>query len=261
MQENSLFSETLRLRGVEYHKSIDSTNLRAKQLAREGAPHGWLVLAESQSAGRGRRGRTWVSPPGRGVYMSLIVRAPGLRAEGAWVLVFLSAVALARACAALSSANVQLKWPNDLVCKGKKLCGTLLEIDVDAQGRLNWAVIGTGINVLGADFPSELPYAGSLELVSAQQVDRAALVERYLDEFDALFAQWRAQGNSAVLQPYRALSATLGAQVRCHLPEGILEGTAEDIAADGALLVRDALGVLHALHAGDVSVRGANGYV
>ena len=172
-------------RNIEYHDIIDSTNIRAKQLGAAGAPHMTLVLANEQTAGRGRMTRSWVSPPGTSALMSLLVR-PRLPAWRAPELVFISAVAACDAVNALTHGeHARIKWPNDLVIGRKKISGTLLEMALDGAD-IDYAVVGIGINVLGVEFPAELPYAGSIESAAGQQVQRMALVAEYLDRFDAL---------------------------------------------------------------------------
>lgn len=251
-------SEALAARGVVYFERVDSTNLVAKQLARQGAPHGTLVLADEQTHGRGRRGRGWVSRPGLGVWMSLIVR-PELPTERAPELVMVAAVAMARAIRSLAPLDVWIKWPNDLVACGKKLCGMLLEMSAAPDGALDFAVIGIGVNVLGRDFPEELPEAGSIESVSDLALHRASVVSAFLDQFDLVYSLWIEGGMKKLLPAYKALSSTLGARVRAVLPGEELLGLAEGIAPDGALLLRLDDGTLRALYAGDVSVRGMNG--
>lgn len=256
---NPLMSAALGQRGVAYFESIDSTNRMAKQLARQGAGHMTLVLADEQTMGRGRSGRDWLSRSGRGAWMSLIVR-PELPAERAPELVMVAAVAMAEAIESLGAIRVGVKWPNDLVSGGKKLCGTLLEMSA-SEGRLDWAVIGIGVNILGADFPEDLPDAASIQSVSGKVLRRCAVVEAFLDQFERVYALWLKGGMKKLLPIYKAHSTTLGARVKAVCLDKTYEGIAEDIAPDGALLLRLPGGELRALYAGDVSVRGVQGYV
>ncbi len=255
---NELMSDALRRRGVLYMDVVDSTNRAAKDLARQGAAHGTLVLCDEQTDGRGRRGRSWLSRPGHGAWMSLIAR-PEVPAARAPELVMVASVALARAIETASAVDARIKWPNDVVAGGRKLCGTLLEISASGEA-LDWAVIGVGINILGADFPEDLPDAGSIESVSGRQPRRAAVVAAFLDAFEECYALWMRGGMGRLLPVYKGYSSTLGARVRAICPDGEHEGVAEDIAPDGALLLRQRDGTLRALYAGDVSVRGADGY-
>lgn len=258
MPENPLMNAALSARGALYFEELDSTNSMAKQLAREGAPHMTLVLAERQTLGRGRRGRGWLSRPGLGVWMTLIVR-PELPAMRAPELSMVAAVATAQAIESQVPLSVGIKWPNDLVAGGKKLVGTLLEMSASGD-MLDWAVIGIGINVLGREFPGELPDAGSIQSVCGQALGRAALVEAFLSEFERVYALWSAGSMERLMPLYKAHSSTLGAHVRAICPDEELVGLAEDIAMDGALMLRLEDGSMRALYAGDVSVRGMGGY-
>ena len=246
-------------RNIEYHDIIDSTNIRAKQLGAAGAPHMTLVLANEQTAGRGRMTRSWVSPPGTSALMSLLVR-PRLPAWRAPELVFISAIAACDAVNALTGGeHARIKWPNDLVIGTKKISGTLLEMALDGAD-IDYAVVGIGINVLGVEFPAELPYAGSIESAAGQQVQRMALVAEYLDRFDALYALWLKDGFAPILDLCRERSATLGKDIRAICPDGEHIGKAVDFDPSGALIV-DTGDEMLTLTAGDVSVRGLMDYV
>ncbi len=249
-------SESLRARGAVYFDRVDSTNQVAKQLARQGAAHMTLVLADEQTSGRGRRGRSWLSRPGLGAWMTLIVR-PDVPCARAPELVMVAAVALCWALRTLTAMDAQIKWPNDVLCQGKKLSGTLLELSADGD-RLEFAVIGVGVNVLGTEFPADLPDAGSIESASGKLLRRSAVVETFLDAFDQVYRKWAADGMAHVCPAYKGLSSTLGAKVKALCPDGEVYGIAEDIAPDGALLLRLDDGSLRALYAGDVSIRGVN---
>ncbi|MDL2206089.1 biotin--[acetyl-CoA-carboxylase] ligase [Eubacteriales bacterium OttesenSCG-928-N13] len=255
---NPLMSDALRARGAVYFDVVDSTNIVAKQLARQGAADKSLVLSDEQTAGRGRRGRGWISSPGQGAWMSLIVR-PDVPVARAPELVMVSAVALCRAISDVCGLDLSIKWPNDMLANGKKLCGTLLEISA-SEDRLDWAVIGIGVNILGTKFPPELPDAGSIESVSGKRPRRAAVVEAFLNAFDEVYAHWQNSGMGWLLPIYKAHCSTLGARVRAICPDGEHEGVAEDISPDGALMLRLSDGSLRALYAGDVSVRGTDRY-
>lgn len=261
MRANSDLDGALRARGAVYLDSVDSTNAVAKRMARAGAPHGTLVIAGEQTQGRGRRGRSWVSPPGAGVWMTLLVRPQALSAARASELVFVSAVALCQACRDLSGLDVGIKWPNDLVAQGKKISGTLLEMQSDEKFT-QWAVIGSGVNVTGVAFPPDLPHAGSLEGLSGREIDRDALCLDYLDRFEAVYARWAKLGLAGIMQDYRALSVTLGARVRARCANGVeYEGVALKMDGAGELVIQTGDGQFVTLSAGDVSVRGIMGYV
>lgn len=247
-------------RHIEYHDVIDSTNIRARQLGAQGAPHMTLVLADEQTAGRGRMTRSWISPPGHNVYMTLLLRPP-LPAFRAPELVFLSAVAACDAVNALVGEPVtRIKWPNDLVIGTKKISGTLLEMAVNGA-MIDYAVDGIGINVFGTDFPPELPYAGSIESATGRRICRMELVRQFLDNIDPLYEQWLSEGFAPILDACRGRSATLGKRVRAICPDGEHIGTALDFDPSGALIVLTDDGETLTLTAGDVSVRGLMDYI
>ena len=247
-------------RNIEYHSIIDSTNIRAKQLGNEGAPHMTLVLADEQTAGRGRMTRTWVSPPGTSALMSLLVRPP-LPAYRAPELVFISAVA---ACDAvntlLGTSAAAIKWPNDLVIGTRKISGTLLEMALDGAN-IAYAVVGIGVNILGTDFPADLPYAGSIESAAGIRLQRMDFVRAYLDNFEALYDAWLRDGFAPVLDLCRRRSATLTKPIRALCPDGEHIGRAIDFDPSGALIIKTDAGEIMTLTAGDVSVRGLMDYI
>ena len=247
-------------RNIEYHEIIDSTNIRAKQLGDSGSPHMTLVLANEQTAGRGRMTRTWVSPPGTSALMSLLVR-PKLPAWRAPELVFISAVAACDAVNALTGGDhARIKWPNDLVIGTKKISGTLLEMALDGAD-IAYAVVGIGVNILGTQFPADLPYAGSIESAAGQQIQRMDFVAAYLNRFEALYEFWLTDGFAPVLDQCRQRSATLGKPIRAICPDGEHVGTAVDFDPSGALVIETSDGQRLALTAGDVSVRGLMDYI
>ena len=209
-------------RQIVYLPSVDSTNRRARQLAAEGAPHGTLVIADEQTAGRGRRGRGWISPAGEGVFMSLILRPQSHPSEVAR-LSMQTALAVALSIAQTTGLDARIKWPNDIVCGGRKVCGMLLEMNADEQA-VHDVVAGIGINVHQTQFAPEIEKtASSLDLLSGQRVCRAALVRAFLEAFERAEAL-AAQG--ALMDAYRARSATLGQRVQVIAPAGSFTGTA-----------------------------------
>lgn len=246
---------------IEYHDQLDSTNTRCKDLAREGGAHGMLVISEEQTMGRGRLNRGWISQPGRGIWMTLLVRPRGMMPERAPALVLLAAVATAMACERVSGVEVMIKWPNDLVAQGKKICGMLLEMGAGMDG-VEWAVIGIGINIKGSDFPEELrDKAGDLAGIAGREIERAALVREFLCQFERLYNQYCLGGMSTIYTLYRNRSITLGRQVRALCPDGEYLGVAQDIDEDGTLILETQDGERIRLRVGDVSVRGVMGYV
>jgi BirA family biotin operon repressor/biotin-[acetyl-CoA-carboxylase] ligase len=231
---------------------VVSTSDVARELAEEGAAHGELVVAERQTGGRGRRGRTWASPPGLNLYFSAVLR-PDLPPQRASEITLAASVAL---CHAVRQAGVpaRIKWPNDLVVGGRKLAGILTELAADPD-RVEWVVLGVGVNLnaLPADFPEEVRAgATSLAMERGQPVPRAlfaaaalALLEEWLDRLEG-------EGFAPVREEWRALSDTLGREVRVAVDGREVEGVAEDVDETGALLVRSG-GALVRVLSGDVA--------
>ena len=237
---------------VERHRSIGSTNDRARELLAEAGGDGSVVVADEQTAGRGRLGRTWESPPGRNLYLSVGL-APALGAADAWRLGLATAVAVADACEPV--AAVALKWPNDVVdaVDGRKLGGLLVETTVEGS-RLRGAVLGIGINVnwRRAEMPTELAAgATSLADLSGSPVDRESLLARVLERLDAEIADVEAGGSP--LDRYRARCSTLGATVEVATATGPVRGRAIDLDPTGALVVEDAEGRRHVITGGEVA--------
>lgn len=236
-------------RGVEAHASIGSTNDRARALLREPGGEGRAIVAEEQTAGRGRRGRAWISPPGRNLMLSVAVR-PRIPAADAWQLALAAALAARGACATL--APVALKWPNDLVSDdGAKLGGLLLETIIDGD-RVTSAVIGVGINVNWprAEMPPELAAdATSLTDLAGVPIDRVDLLAALLDGLDAELVAVEA-GRSPVPR-YREACATLGTEVGVETATWRVEGRAVAIDDGGALVIETATGRV-ALTSGEI---------
>ena len=243
--------------------STDSTNLRAKELARQGAPHGTLMIAGKQTAGRGRLGRSFDSQEGKGVYLSLILR-PGCEPSQMMHLTCAVGVAMCHAIEKVCGIEIGLKWINDLVYQGKKLGGILTELAVDpATGLVDYAVVGIGINCLQTreDFPQELQdIAASLSAVTGTSVSparlAAAMVEALLETDKDLFTH-----KKALMDSYRARCVTLGKQVQILRLDTVRPGKALDIDDDGALLVELPDGSREFVSSGEVSVRGMYGYL
>ena len=235
---------------VEAHGSIGSTNDRARALLDAPDGDGRVVVAEEQTAGRGRRGRQWVSPPGLNLLASVAVR-PRLAAADAWQLGLAVALAAADACAA--AAPVTLKWPNDLVAAsdGRKVGGLLIETVAEGD-RLSGAVVGIGINAnwLQASMPAELRgTATSLADLGGAPVDRVALLRRLLDALEAEIGAIEA-GHSP-LERYRARCSTLGRDVSVATADRTITGRAVDLDRAGALVVEADDG-RHVIASGDV---------
>ena len=240
-----------------YEHTLTSTNLVLKDMARQGAPHGCTCLCEMQTAGRGRMDRSWSSPEGQGVWLSVLLR-PKMNAESAPLITFCCAIAMAKAVRQCTGLDVQIKWPNDLVLHGKKLCGILLEMVFDGQG---YAVVaGTGLNVREEAYPPELAERATSIAEWADVPNRGAIIAAYLDALEEAVSALEDRGFAGIAEEFRRECITLGSQVHVLGTDASFTGVAEDIDETGALLVR-VEGELRRVLAGDVSVRGVMGYV
>lgn len=245
-------------RQIEYRASVGSTNDLAKQLARAGAPEGLLVIADEQSAGKGRLGRNWTTPRGSALAMSLLLR-PALPPYEAPRITLVAAVAAAEAVRAVTGLPVGIKWPNDLQVQGKKICGILTEMESEVE-RIAFVVCGIGLNV---NLPQEqMPpefreSATSLMAELGEPVRRVLLVQAITARFEEVYGLFATGRFDQVLDRWRALAVTLGQTVRIISVTGApdFEGTAEDVDPDGALLVRTTDGSLRRVLAGEVSLR------
>ena len=242
-------------RKVICYDAVDSTNLVLKNLAREGAEDGTVVVADSQGTGRGRMERAFFSPPGKGIWVSILLR-PTFLPQDAPKCTLMAAVAVAHAMEAFG-LRAEIKWPNDILHDGRKLVGILTEMSAEMD-RVNYVVIGIGINVNIApeDFPAELrAIATSLMQMKGAPLPRVAFLQELLRVLDDLYASVQREGFAPVLAAWREYAVTLGQEVRVIGPAGEeFEGVAADIDAEGALLVDTAEGRRRVL-AGDVSIR------
>ena len=240
-------------RTVRFYSEVDSTNVIAMDLAQQDAPEGTVVLAEQQLRGRGRGDRSWHSPPGVGIYCSIVLR-PELSPAKTMLLTLMTAVAIARAVALETNLSPRIKWPNDILINDKKIVGILLESKVGATG-VEHAIIGFGINVnhTPADLPQELLLAASsLFIELGEPVDRSKLITKILAEVEYLYEGLQQGDVAIILEEWRRFSATLGRHVRITQRGELTEGIAVDVTEDGALLVRVEQNSLITVHAGDI---------
>ena len=245
-------------------ESVDSTNSFLKRAAAEGAPDGTVAVADEQMAGRGRRGRSFSSASGRGVYLSVLLR-PKLPAERLLPLTALGAVAACDAVERACGVRPKIKWTNDLVLNNKKLSGTLTELSLEGEsGALDYAVIGIGINCNNAadDFPPELrEVATSIELETGRRVVRAKLSAALIEELDRLYEALCSGETARYLDAYRRDCLTLGREVQLLWQDSHERVTALDVDDQFGLIVRHADGTIETVRTGEVSVRGLYGYV
>ena len=244
---------------VHFARETDSTNLWIKRLAKEGASEGTLALAEFQSAGRGRLGRSWEVPEGTSVMMSILLR-PKFEPQYAPTLTLVMGMAVAKAVKNLGF-DVSIKWPNDVVVSHKKICGILTEMGV-RDGKIDYAVIGVGINVNIREFPEEMAdKATSLYLESGKEFDRSQIPGLVMEAFEEYYEKFAATCDlSGLKEEYESILANYNQPVRVLAKEPY-EGVDRGITDGGELLVEKTDGTIVAVSAGEVSVRGLYSYV
>jgi len=243
-------------REIHYERSIDSTNNLAKKLAAQGAPEGTLVIAEEQTAGKGRLGRQWIAPFGLGIWFSLILR-PKITPSQASQITILVSLALQESIVELTGLPAQVKWPNDLLIGEKKAVGILVEMSGEMD-TVNYLVVGIGINVNLSleDFPRELQSkATSLKEEKGEAVDRLQLIWLFLKKLENYYDFLRQGDYLGLLEKWKKISCTLGRWIRVTAPSERWEGKAVDVTPGGALILQLADGTTKEITAGDVSLR------
>jgi BirA family biotin operon repressor/biotin-[acetyl-CoA-carboxylase] ligase len=238
---------------IHFYQQVNSTNGTALELAQQGVPEGTIVLAEQQLRGRGRGDRSWHSPPGVGIYCSIILR-PKLLPSMGQLITLMTAVAVAKAVSVKTSLSPQIKWPNDILVNQNKVGGILLEGKATPKS-LEYAVIGIGINVnhTSADLPENLlAEASSLRMELGETVERNELTAQLFFELESLYEIIQQEDSAIILEQWRSLSATLGQRVRVIQKDRVIEGVAVDVNEEGALLLRTEEDSLIEVHAGDV---------
>ncbi len=236
-----------------YFGITDSTNRQACLLGEQGAPEGSVVIADQQSAGKGRLGRQWTSPPGVNLYTSILLR-PAVLPWDAPQLTFLSAVAVCRAITEVSGLQAAVKWPNDILLHGKKVAGLLNEMSSETDG-VNFVVLGIGVNLnMRIDqFPAELRYpATSLMLETGQSVSRVDYARALLRHLDALYLDFLEHGPGPIMAAWTELCEMQGCRVVVDCQGRTITGLVQGLDEDGALLVETASGQIERILAGDV---------
>jgi BirA family biotin operon repressor/biotin-[acetyl-CoA-carboxylase] ligase len=241
---------------IYHYDRVESTNRTARELASRGVPAGTLVVAEEQTGGRGRMGRGWFSPHGLGIWCSVILR-PAVNPMDAPPLTMLAAVAVARVLRRVTGVEAGIKWPNDLLVGEKKICGILTELSAEME-RVNYLITGMGINVNidRHQFPPELrETATSVLAETGRRVSRVALLQDLLAELEYWYTLWEREGFAPVLARWKEMSVTLHRPVKVFTWKESWEGWAEDVAADGSLLLRLPGGECKRVVSGEVSLR------
>ena len=246
---------------------VDSTNeeLKRRFMAEEDLPHGTVAITGDQRAGKGRRGRSWVTPPGANIAMSILLR-PEIDPDLASMLTLPMALAVSRACSEKTGLSCQIKWPNDVVINGKKICGILTEMSVgrrDETSKIDYVIVGVGVNVNTPSFPEDISAtATSLKLACGHDFDKNEVAALILTHFEKLYDEFLKCGDLGFMtDEYNALLVSREKAVRVLDPKGEYEGVSLGINDKGELLVRLSDGSLRNVYAGEVSVRGVYGYV
>lgn len=258
-------------RNLYFYESLGSTNIRAKQLAEEGAPHGTLVVADMQTDGRGRRGRGWESPAGTNIYFTIVLK-PTFAPDKASMLTLVMAYAVAKGLEKTlrdygreaSEYELGIKWPNDIVVRSKKICGILTEMSMSVeQSAIQYMVIGVGVNVGEQDFAPEVAdKATGLNQECGVHISRGRLLADIMKAFEISYEQFLAQEKlTCFREAYNALLVNRDREICVLEPRGEYRGVAKGIDDAGELLVELPDGSITKVYAGEVSVRGIYGYV
>lgn len=246
---------------VLYFDTIDSTNTKAQELAEKGYPSGTLVVADKQEAGKGRRGRSWVSPSGTGIFMTLMIK-PDINPNNASMLTLVAALAVAKAITSVTGEEAMIKWPNDIVVNGKKVCGILTEMNAQFD-YINHIVVGIGINVHNESFPEEISQMASSLMIEAggKRFHRAQIIAETMSYFEQYYDTFlKTQDLSALVREYDKLLVNRNKSVRVLDPKEPFDGKAMGITPKGELIV-DTWESRKLVSSGEVSVRGIYGYV
>jgi BirA family biotin operon repressor/biotin-[acetyl-CoA-carboxylase] ligase len=243
-------------RDIRVFQETTSTNDVVDKLGRDGVKEGAVVLAESQTKGRGRLGRKWISSPGKGLWFSVLLR-PALSPQAATQITVASGTALARALRAATGLRAEIKWPNDILINGRKLCGILTEMSAELD-KINYIVLGIGVNVnlSTTDFPPELrKIATSLAIECGRKFQRVEIAAAILRELDRDYTKIQEGHFEALADEWEANCTTIGRDVEITLGNRTVLGRAESLDPEGALLVRTQHGRLERIMGGDVTLR------
>lgn len=246
---------------VLYFDTIDSTNTKAQELAEKGYPSGTLVVADKQESGKGRRGRSWVSPSGTGIFMTLMIK-PDINPNNASMLTLVAALAVAKAITSVTGEEAMIKWPNDIVVNSKKVCGILTEMNAQFD-YINHIVVGIGINVHNESFPEEINQMASSLMIEAggKRFHRAQIIAETMSYFEQYYDTFlKTQDLSALVREYDELLVNRNKSVRVLDPKEPFDGKAMGITPKGELIV-DTWESRKLVSSGEVSVRGIYGYV
>jgi BirA family biotin operon repressor/biotin-[acetyl-CoA-carboxylase] ligase len=243
------------------HDTIDSTNVEVKRLAEKGLPEGTLVIADCQEVGKGRRGRSWSSPSGSGLWMSTLLR-PVFEPQKASMITILVAMAVMEGIRECTGLQTQIKWPNDVVYKGRKICGILTEMTLE-ENRINYVIPGVGINVNTENFPEDLQEkAISLKMILQKTVKRAVLANAVWTSFEKLYREFLAQEDLSFIQEeYNRYLVNREQPIYLMERNAPRQVTQLGLSADGGLEVVNDKNEKEVVYSGEISIRGVYGYV
>lgn len=246
---------------IKVFDTIDSTNEEAKRAAIHGAPGGSLYVADNQSKGKGRRGRNWISPKGKDIFFTLLLR-PDLAPADASMLTLLAALAGVRTAKRYTGEEFQIKWPNDIVKNGKKICGILTEMGLE-MSEIDYVVIGIGWNLNRTEFEEDIAdMASSVFLETGCKVSRAKFLSIFLEEFMTIYTRFlREKSLRFCMEAYNRQLINIGKEVKVIQKDNEFIYLSKGINSRGELLVEDERGNEKTILSGEVSVRGLYGYV
>ena len=252
---HGLSSKIFGKKDIIYMNETDSTNTRAKELAAQGAPEGTIVIAEKQTKGRGRRGRSWFSPSGGGIYFSIILR-PIISPSETPRITLMTAVVLAETLISLVKLKLRIKWPNDILANGKKLAGILTEISTEMDA-VNYIVVGLGLNVNTQleDLPKEIKKtATSILIETGKPFPRVKLIRHYLKLYEKYYDMFKKNDFEPIMERWRELADIIGKQIKVDVIGKTHIGKVVDVDNDGVLILKDDHGRLQRIFSGDVTL-------
>lgn len=246
---------------IKYFDEVDSTNAMAKKYAEDGATEGTVIVADVQNNGKGRRGRTWKSPKESGIWMSVILK-PDIATYRASMLTLTAGLAVSKAIEKITGLENQIKWPNDIVANGRKICGILTEMNAEID-RINYIIVGIGINVNMKEFPIEIrEKATSIFLETGKEQNRLYLLDEVLNQFEKYYDIFlKTKDLSSLMEEYNSRLINKDHKVKILQDENSYEAISKGINENGELIVEDENGNQKEIVSGDVSVRGVYGYV
>lgn len=240
----------------KFLRETDSTNSVLKKMAAENAPEGTVVLADIQNAGRGRRGKAWMSAPGLGIWMSILLR-PNLHPSSVQTLTLAASVAVMIALEPMGIKGLGIKWPNDILINRKKVCGILTELSAEAE-KVEWVILGIGLNVnhSKSDFPHDMAsIATSLRMNINTGLNRSLIAANIINEVEKVYQGFIEKGSSWVVDEWKKRNITLGKTIDVISQTGSFSAEAFDITTEGKLIVKDDDGKVHEVLSGEISIR------